>query len=191
MKNKLYISILLFILLTIVALNIYRPIIFNCNTSFLLDIICGLSIVVFAFLLYYVLVLFNVIYGKIPWVLLSALVLIIVSSIIERKQNLLLIKTKGGIITHAIITKKHSSYKSSPTIYFRFIENNKSHNQSEYADDEESYHKLSIGDTILIIYPLNCPKNSFIYKSFPTPQEIERCKDGCLYKDGEIVGEAK
>jgi hypothetical protein len=200
--NNIMIKILLIIILAIIVLfNIYKHLLFPCNKNTISIIFSIASIIIFAFLSNELFKLFKLHYEKTFFVGLLTIILLIISIAREKKHYSLLIKNNGGIIRPAIVTKKHDSYKSSPTIYYDYkTDDNLCSGQysvvkeSKYGlamEDDNLYNKININDTVLIIHPIFCPIKSFLFKMFPTPQEIDRCKDGCLYKDGEIVGEAK
>ncbi len=56
---------------------------------------------------------------------------------------------------------------------------------------KETIEKISISDTVLILYSIKKPNISFLYKTLPTKAEIEQFKNGCFYLDGEIVDSLK
>jgi hypothetical protein len=178
------------ILVFILVFNLIRPRLlnnFNNNTS---GIIGFLSIIIFAIILNELLKLFNIIYEKGFWVALSCIILSVILIVSNKFFSSNEISNKGGYVVYAIISDKHASIKSPNTIWYKYKVKGLDYSDHYYLKDEV-YHKLKINDTIIVIFPINSPENTIPYDYFPTPQEIERCKDGCLYKDGEIVGEAK
>jgi hypothetical protein len=161
-----------------------------CKNNFVFYILWIISLGTFVFLSYILLKNLKIKYANIFWIGLATIIVIILT--IDIKLNLVVnkIKREGGTVVYAIIFDKHASFKSPNTIKYKYKIESILFKDQYYLKDF-NYNKLRINDTILIVLPFNCVKNSIPFDYFPTPQEIERCKDGCLYKDGEIVGKAK
>ena len=96
---------------------------------------------------------------------------------------------RGGIIISAQIIDKWSAQYTGSEIKYVYL-NDSTRNNSFTADiSRKGTISKKVGDTILIIYAASCPKQSRIYKLFPSQEEVEKFKDGVFYKDGKIMEE--
>ena len=92
----------------------------------------------------------------------------------------------GGVVIPVVVNDKHASIKSSEWVKCQYEVDGNVYSSKIYCDIEV-YNKITIGDTILIIYSIRCPERNLLYKFFPTSKEIAKFKNGCYYIDGHLV----
>lgn len=177
MKNKvLYNALYLTLMLVLLILNI----LIVCGQIHLI-ILLKLTFVVFPIILYKFLK-FNNSYHPFfhtMWII-SALAWICYFSTVKRTKWE--IDKYGGTISYAIIYDRYSSYQSSNNVCFYYFTDKGDWVHGHGKCSNSTYHKLKIGDTILVVTSNLNALNHEIYKYFPTHEEIQKYKNGVLYE---------
>ena len=88
----------------------------------------------------------------------------------------------GGTVSYAIINDKYSSARSSNNVCFYYVTDKGEWVNGYLKCSKSTYHKLKIGDTILIVTSNLNALNHEIYKYFPTHEEIQESKIGKAYE---------
>ena len=88
----------------------------------------------------------------------------------------------GGTISYAIINDKYSSPRSSNNVCYYYVTDKGDWVNGHRKCSNSTYHKLKIGDTILLVTSNLNAHNHKIYKYFPTHEEIQKYKNGVLYE---------
>lgn len=178
-------SILL--LLVSALLIIFYRVLFPCNNQeWYIIIAIVLAFVLFPVSLYRLLKLFKVEYSRWFWTGIISLALYFYAFHKGNNQILDDIKVNGGVVKTAVVYKRYSSIQSSESISVTYKVGEKNIN-AKYNCSKDIYNRLVVGDTILVVFPLQCPDRNLPYNYFPTTKEIRQCKEGCLLKNGELL----
>ena len=186
-KKQLIFNVGLIIILGIfVAIIIGRRLIFPCGGNWMLFGAWLFSFISFPLLLYYLLKINNVDESRWFWTGITFLILAFYTFHKENDIALKDIKKNGGVVTIAVVHDKYSSIQSGESISCTYNVDNENISL-KYNCSKEIYNKLDINDTILIVYSLRCLEWNLPFDYFPTPKEIQQCKEGCLLKNGELL----
>ena len=93
---------------------------------------------------------------------------------------------KGAVIISAKIIDKWSAQYTGSRIEYTYLCDSTRNNHFIANISRNGAISKKIGDTILIIYAVSCPRESKIYKLFPSQEEVEQYKDGVFYQNGKI-----
>jgi hypothetical protein len=189
MKNKgLLINLgLVLIIITSAIILAFNRLVLPCGSWAFLPIWI-LSFILFPVSLFYFLKRNKKVeYSKSFWVIVLSLALYYYSFNESNKIAKKDIENNGGVVKVAVIYNRYSNVNTPGTIYINYEVENEI-KSAQYVCGKEIYKSLSKGDTILIIYSLRCSDWNLPFNYFPSPKEINQCKEGCLLKNGELSG---
>lgn len=112
------------------------------------------------------------------WII-STLSFICYYSIIKRTKWE--INKYGGTISYAIIYDRYSSHRSPGSVSYYYV-TDKGDRVNGHIVSNSTYHKLKIGDTILVVTSNLNARNHSIYNYFPTHEEIQESKNRKAYE---------
>ena len=170
--NVLYLTLMLVLLILIIL--------FICDQIHLIFLF-KLTFVVFPIILYKFLKFnnFNHPFFHTMWIIIT-LIWIVYYSIIKRTKWE--INKYGGTISYAIIYDRYSSPRSPNTVSYYYVTDKGDRVNGHIVSSNSTYHKLKIGDTILLVTSNLNARNHSIYKYFPTHEEIQESKIGKAYE---------
>jgi len=171
-----------YISLTIHSVYISRP--ENCGVrpsigrySFLIWFLFGVYPLVT-----YLIALFSGVEKRIPYVFAVWLVAVIPAAFSADFIDEQIQKHGPSTLSVALIVDTKGSYKTSK---LSFKVESYDHVYTEILRGG-SLDDKNIGDTIIVFYDEDCPRVCRLYKLNPTPEEKEKCKNGCYVEHGEI-----
>lgn len=112
---------------------------------------------------------------------LPILFIIIFSGRRHSQKRVEYIKENGGIVIIGIVTNKEINMSSG------YLDLQTDCNNLHFSQSKNFVEDVNIGDTMLILKSLIRNDRRFIYRKNPTNHEIERCKEGWYYLNGEMV----
>jgi uncharacterized membrane protein len=116
--------------------------------------------------------------------------LLMVKLLLNSQDNVL--KNEISIVTKAVVSGTHNT-TTTFSIYVIFTLVNKTEsNKYETSLDitgktGKCKNRISVGDTVLIMFSKECTVIFDIYKVCPTKAELEKCKNDCYLINGKLI----
>lgn len=195
-KNTIVV-VCLFVLLTINLIYIYNDAIINYYGIEKLNLpVIYFNLLYFGFRIFPIILLYYLIKNifKTPkkytilFSLLTYMVFYVFVLFAEKNRKLESYKEYGQMIIPAVVFDKAASSRGGQAglyVYY-YYKGEKEITRVGMNSKKPSFNSIHKGDTVLIMYAVEYRHWNHLYRLHPTPEELNRCRNGCFYFNKQI-----
>jgi hypothetical protein len=195
-KNTIVV-VCLFVLLTINLIYIYNDAITNYYGIEKLNLpVIYFNLLYFGFRIFPIILLYYLIKNifKTPkkytilFSLLTYMVFYVFVLFAEKNRKLESYKEYGQMIIPAVVFDKAASSRGGQAglyVYY-YYKGEKEITRVGMNSKKPSFNSIHKGDTVLIMYAVEYRHWNHLYRLHPTPEELNRCRNGCFYFNKQI-----
>lgn len=190
-------SVCLFVLLTINLIYIYNDAITNYYGIEKLNLpVIYFNLLYFGFRIFPIILLYYLIKNifKTPkkytilFSLLAYMIFYVFVLFAEKNRKLESYKKYGQMIIPAVVFDKAASSRGGQAglyVYY-YYKGEKEITRVGMNSKKPSFNSIHKGDTVLIMYAVEYRHWNHLYRLHPTPEELNRCRNGCFYFNKQI-----
>lgn len=195
-KNTIVV-VCLFVLLTINLVYIYNDAITNYYGIEKLNLpVIYFNLLYFGFRIFPIILLYYLIKNifKTPkkytilFSLLAYMIFYVFVLFAEKNRKLESYKKYGQMIIPAVVFDKAASSRGGQAglyVYY-YYKGEKETTRVGMNNKKPSFNSIHKGDTVLIMYAVEYRHWNHLYRLHPTPEELNRCRNGCFYFNKQI-----
>jgi len=195
-KNTIVV-VCLFVLLTINLIYIYNDAIINYYGIEKLNLpVIYFNLLYFGFRIFPIILLYYLIKNifKTPkkytilFSLLAYMIFYVFVLFAEKNRKLESYKKYGQMIIPAVVFDKAASSRGGQAglyVYY-YYKGEKETTRVGMNNKKPSFNSIHKGDTVLIMYAVEYRHWNHLYRLHPTPEELNRCRNGCFYFNKQI-----